>query len=470
MDHNEIVTLESSKFRRYLAKLFYDSQDGKVVNSDALTNSVQILQAKAEFESPVIQLSLRVATSSDKSIIYYDLTDEKGRYVEIRKDGWNMVSDTRVLFSRFNQTAQVEPKKNANELIFDRCLTLTNVKDEQNKLLLKVYIISMFIPNIAHPILLLHGEKGSAKSTLQTLIKMIVDPSKPLLLTIQNDRNEFIQQLAHNYVTFYDNVNRNPMWLSDEACKAVTGIGHTKRKLYTNDEDILYEYKRCISFNGINISLSESDALDRSIMIELHRIKKELRQTESSIYEEFDKLKPELLGYMFNVLSKSMQIKDTIKLDDLPRMAEFALWGEAIARALNYQPLEFISAYYENIGRQNIEVLEANQLGQVIVKLFDELSDSRKTEWYSSTAECLVKLNEIAEKSNIDTDSRSWPKLTNSFARSINRIRSNLLEGLGIDVSIARITSENSRYKKNTSVIRMVKISPPSLPSPPVRD
>ena len=180
--------------------------------------------------------------------------------------------------------------------------------------------------------------------------------SKPLLLTIQNDRNEFIEQLAHNYVTFYDNANRNPMWLSDEACKAVTGIGHTKRKLYTNDEDIVYEYKRCISFNGINISLTESDALDRSIMIELQRIRKELRQVESYIYEEFDKLKPELLGYIFNILSKSIEIKETIKLDDLPRMAEFALWGEAIARALNYEPLKFISVYYENIGRQNIEV------------------------------------------------------------------------------------------------------------------
>ncbi len=459
-DHNEIVSLESSKFRRYLAKLFYDNCDRKVINSDALNNSIQILQAKAEFESPVIQLSLRVTTSSDKSVIYYDLTDEKRRYVEIRKDGWNIVNDAQVLFSQFNQMPQVEPKKNVDEKIFDKFLNLTNVKDEQNRLLLKVYIVSMFIPEIAHPILLLHGEKGSAKSTLQTLIKLLVDPSKPSLLTIQNDKNEFIQQLAHNYVTFYDNVNHNPTWLSDEACKAVTGIGHTKRKLYTNDEDIVYEYKRCLSFNGINISMTEPDALDRSIMIELQRIRKELRQVESCIYEEFEKLKPELLGYIFDTLSKSIQIKETIKLQDLPRMAEFALWGEAIARALNYEPLRFINAYYENIGRQNIEALEANQLGQALIKLFDELGDSHQTEWYSSTAECLVKLNEIAGKNNMNTDSRSWPKSTNSFSRSINRIRSNLLEGLGIDISVARITTENSKYKKNTSIIRMAKIPP----------
>ena len=161
-----------------------------------------------------------------------------------------------------------------------------------------------------------------------------------------------------------------------------------------------------------------------------------------------------------------MQIKETIKLSDLPRMAEFALWGEAIARALGYEPLRFINAYYENIGRQNMEALEANQLGQAIIKLFDELVDSNQIEWYSSTFECLAKLNEIADKNNINTDSRSWPKSTNSFSRSINRIRSNLLEGLEIDISIARITTENSKYKKNTSVIRMAKVPPPSLLSP----
>ena len=45
--------------------------------------------------------------------------------------------------------------------------------------------------------------------------------------------------MAYNYVPFYDNVKNIPKWLSDEACKVVTGIGQTKRKLYTDDEDIV---------------------------------------------------------------------------------------------------------------------------------------------------------------------------------------------------------------------------------------
>ena len=71
-------------------------------------------------------------------------------------------------------------------------------------------------------ILQVHGEKGGAKSMLETLIKELVDPAKPKLLSTHKDRMEFIQQLAHNYLAYYDNLKYIPGWLSDEVCRAVT--------------------------------------------------------------------------------------------------------------------------------------------------------------------------------------------------------------------------------------------------------
>ncbi len=66
-----------------------------------------------------------------------------------------------------------------------------------------------------------------------------------------------------------------------------------------------------------------------------------------------------------------MQIKSTIELINLPRMADFAVWGEAIARAMGYKPMEFVNAYNENIGRQNVEAIESNLLAQAIDKFVD---------------------------------------------------------------------------------------------------
>jgi len=36
-------------------------------------------------------------------------------------------------------------------------------------------------------------------------------------------------------------------------------------------------------------------------------------------------------------------------------VADVTVWVEAIDRAMNYKPMEFVNAYGKNIGRQNID-------------------------------------------------------------------------------------------------------------------
>ena len=103
----------------------------------------------------------------------------------------------------------------------------------------------------------------------------------------------------------------------DLKSKAVTGIGQTKRLLYTVDGDKIFEYKHCLMFNGINRAFSEPDILDRSIPIELSEIKPKYRRTEKEILEDFHKLKPKILKYIFDIyLIKSVDWLHT--LDILP--------------------------------------------------------------------------------------------------------------------------------------------------------
>jgi hypothetical protein len=411
-----------------------------------------------EYNGQTIPLSLRVALKEDA--ICYDLTDEKWRYVEITKYEWQVKDDdASILFARHNQVAQVLPDRNNEADILDKFIALTNVKNDKDKLLLKIYIISLFVPDIAHTMLIVHGEQGAAKSLLQRLIKGLVDPSRPILLTIHASRDEFVQQLSHNYIAFYDNVIAVPSWLADESCKAVTGIGQTKRKLYTNDEDVVYEYKRCLGFSGINICLTEPDTLDRSILIELMRIPRDKRKLESQILSEFEQIKPKVLGYIFDVLVKALQIKPNLQLNDLPRMADFALWGEAISQAIGNRSLEFINAYYDNIGRQNIEAIDSHPLAHVIAKYFEQEEYHNSKVFTGSPMEILEVLETLAEKHKISTDSKLWPKSPNSLSRRLNQIRSNLLEGLGIEVTIKRTTTTEDKKKVNTATIEIRKIS-----------
>jgi hypothetical protein len=88
--HYEIVRIESNKFKRFLARTFYDKNGNKVVNAESITNAIQVLQAKAEYDGPIIPLSLRVAWQDGD--INYDLSNDKWQCVRISQEGWEVVN------------------------------------------------------------------------------------------------------------------------------------------------------------------------------------------------------------------------------------------------------------------------------------------------------------------------------------------------------------------------------------------
>jgi hypothetical protein len=469
-NHPEVLPIRSRIFENYLSKLYYENENKKTPNAEAISSAKRTLAAQAVFDGETIPLHLRVAWSNPetKDSIYYDLTDERRRSVKIIKgNSWKIRDNqTEILFKRFgHEIPQVEPSHDYDNKIFDKFIDSLNIKRENHKLLVKIWSISLLIPDIAIPMLLPYGEKGSAKSTLQKKIKMLIDPSSLDLLSFYDNKTQFIQQLSHNYLCFYDNVRYSPPWLSDEVCRAITGGAFSKRELFTDDEDVPYKYKKRMSFNGINVIFTEEDALDRSIKLELERIRDEENIPETRLLDEFKKQIPQLLGYIFDIISNALEIKDFVELKRLPRMADFAEWGEAIARALGYKPLEFLNAYFENIGENNIDIISANPFADAISKF----RDYERNSWISSPQILIKSLKEFADENNID--SSKFPKSSQALSRQLNKIKSNLREGLGIEVIVDRITSGKGNKKFiNNAIIKIRKISPIPPISPVTRN
>jgi hypothetical protein len=466
-DHTEVLPLKSSRFRNWLCRLYYEFEQD-VLSSEIASNVINVLKAKAEFEGKTRKLNLRVASITNNEIftIYYDLTDKDWFVIKITKDGWD-TQDAPIIFRRYsNQQSQVYPHKEYVPNIFDRFMNLINVKGEDNKLLLKCYIISLFYPEIPKPVLMLHGEQGSAKSTLQELIRMLVDPSSIHTLTFPRDINELVQKLSHNYIAYFDNVSLIPEWISDQLCRAVTGSGFSKRELYTDDDDIIYNFKRCIGFNGINLGATKADLLDRGIIIELERIPREKQRRLEEIWAEFDRIRPELLGYIFDILVKVLQIKSNGGIADelkaLPRMADFAEIGEIISRCVGNDDNKFLDAYYRNIDLQVEEAIASNPVGTAIAKLMEADEMQCPWRWRGTMSELLAKLEQAADVLKINRHSKSWPKAPNSLSRRINEVKTNLREiGILIDNGL-----RDSKTKVKTIEIRKVLLLPlPSLPA-----
>jgi hypothetical protein len=368
-NHLEVLSMDNKRFAYHLRGLLKNNANRRVISNDSLEKAIESLKTDAILEGRTITLHLRIAWKKKNEVICYDLTDENWACILIERDTgtWRLLqngsltgypiaelrnsnsklAEQPVLFTRYGQRPQVTPDHNYPQDIMqqfiERC---TNIKDPKNQLLFKSYIITLFIPDIAHVILLLKGVKGAAKSILETEVKRIVDPSEIELLILNKKRSDFIINLAHNYYCAYDNVRKIPQWLSNDICAATTGAGFSTRTSYTTEEETYLKFKRCFALSSIGASLTEDDALERCISIKHPKLLKQNRKLEEKILAEFDEMLPKLLGYILDIVAKTMQIKDQLQQTGelegkLERMADFSFWGEAAARAMGYDPMEF---------------------------------------------------------------------------------------------------------------------------------
>lgn len=426
-DHHETLRCRSSSFRQWLSRLLFDTEH-KAPGSQAISSALNVLEAIACFDGPHQRLSTRVARH-DRSL-YYDLTDPMWRAIETNQDGWSVMPDPPALFTRYGHEAtQVEPLRGGDIEELERYIA---VLDEADWLLLLVYIVSCFVPDIPHPIVVLHGPQGSGKSSCFRALRRLIDPSEIEVLDFPRNRQELIQNLSHHWAPLFDNVSKLPEWQSDALCRAATGGGFSKRQLFTDDDDVIYHFRRCVGLNGINVAATKADLLDRSILVGLDRISEYKRRTEEDLWSAFEEARPRILGGIFDVLSRAVGILPEVRQATLPRMADYGWWGCAIAEALGRSADDFLDAYQANSRAQNQEVLDGQPVAAAVLAFMQD----RPTGWEDTAGELLRKLTEVATRDRIiiSERDRSWPKAGNALSRRLREVQPNLLEA-GIDVS-----------------------------------
>lgn len=394
------------------------------------------------------------------NVIYYDLCNPKWEVIKITHAGWTIEPHASPIFKRYAiNNPQVYPSRSYPPDILHKFIQLTNVKnDPDNTLLAIVYIVSIFLlENLPKPLLTPYGVKGSGKSMFQELIKLIVDPSAALTTVFPKNIEELIQALSHSYLVIFDNVSKISEVTSDQLCRAVTGGGFTKRGLYTNDEDFVYNMMRAVGYNGINIVAAKSDLLDRMLPIHMNQIDKRQRKKLSYLQSEFQTILPELLGYIFDTVVKVLNRLGEVRLEELPRMADFAETGELIARCLGYPDGKFTEAYNKNIGFNNAEAVGASPVATAIIALMDT-----QATWRGKAHELLLKLIEVVsgrrELIGISKNNE-WPKTSRSLTERINEIIPNMSE---VGIIIERI--HDAHTKSDLIIIVNNNYTPPTNP------
>ncbi|WP_019177682.1 bifunctional DNA primase/polymerase [Methanomassiliicoccus luminyensis] len=418
--HREIVRIRSSRFSLWLQHLHYLETE-KSLNKDALGQAVATFEAKALFEGAKRPLSLRRAWREGD--LYYDLCDEAWRAVRISPSikpyGWEIVGRPPILFKRErHMKAQVEPVPGGS---WDELWTkVLNFLPEQ-WVLCKPHVLQLFIPG--HPIAFLNpnNRKGAAKTSTAKVIRELVDPSSSPLQELNNPRTNLNDLFEQNFLPIFDNVDGDIKdFIFNKLCRVNTGEASQERELYKNKEQVLYEYQRTAIITSIApVGPDHPDFVQRTVYVGLRFIPEEERKDEEQLKADFTAMRGQVLGFIFSTLSKALGLKNEVHLDRRPRMADYAIWGEALSRALGEDAGKFIAAYQGSIKSGVEEALNADPLALAIMQMFAE---PERLHYIGPADDLYRKLSDVAKEKSIDISGKRWPGAANALSRRMREI------------------------------------------------
>jgi hypothetical protein len=399
----------NSRCYSWLRRLMWE-QEEKAVNGEYLKTAAGTLAAQAEFSGEVRELHTRAAWH--EGALYYEL--RPGRVVKADSAGWGFDPNPPVLFRRFpNLKPLPDPERGGS---VKALAGYANLKTSRDKRLFTAYATTLALPHVGRPILNAAGAMGSGKTTIGRVLKRLIDPSAPE--TVRLDPRDFLQKASHAYVLMLDNQNTVPEWAADTLCRLVTGEADSKRRLYSDDEDVIVELRRVVLLNGINVPTDRGDVLDRSLVVELERIPDGERTTEEELWERFEAEHPRLLGALFDVLSKAIALKPSLKLSRRPRLADWGEYAASVYEVMGWGAEQFLTDWDEVVKVQNQATLDGSPVAQAIIKLMED-----RDEYVASASELHKKLEGVAESLGVSiTRDKAWPKSARWLWRRIKEV------------------------------------------------
>ncbi len=421
-DHREVWPIRSKGFHRWLIREFY-MIEGKPPGGQARADAIATIEARAQFDGEEHPVHLRIAEKDGG--IYVDLCNPTWQVVEVTEDGWKMLSTPPVLHRRTRGMAALPVPKRGGSL--DSLRTFVNVANDEDWHLLIVWLVAALRGQGPFPILCLEGEQGSAKSTTARVIRSIIDPSTAPLRTTPREERDLLIAASNGWVLSFDNLSIISPWLSDAFCRLATGGGFTTRELYTDKEEVIFEAQRPVIVNGINELAIRDDLRDRVVTLILPTIPDDTRRDEKGFWRDFESARPQILGALFDALSGALRTLPDVDTPYLPRMADFALLGEATEQALGWSMGSFQAAYDGNRSESVDRSIENDPVARTLLKMIpDGMLQLTATELGE-------RLAEIVDDGVIR--SPAWPKSPGALSNRLRRIAPGLRK-VGFEVSL----------------------------------
>jgi len=441
-NHIEVWNITSLGFKDWIARELW-KQYKQGLNKSSFDSALTTLRGMAIYDGHIEQIYLRVAQLGD--FIFIDLCNKKWQAIQVSSSGWVIVDESPVSFIRSRNMQPLRiPENNGNIHLLKKHL---NIHDQDFPLIVGWLLMSMQAGRGAYPIMVLQGTAGCGKTTISRMLRELVDPNKADLLSKPKTQDMRVIGV-NNHVLAFDNLSGIHPNYSDALCKIATGDNQTIRVLYTTNDEMTISIKKPILLNGIDEIVVRGDLISRSVKIELQKLKQS--RTESSVWSDFIKDAPSILGALLDGLSVALSRADHIKIDKLLRMGDFCKWASAASSVYGWNEDQFMTAYRANISSSYVDSIEASTFASGVVKMFKS-----RLEFTGTPLELLrqVEGNFVSEKVR---HSHKWVTTAKGVMSKLNRYQ-DALEVFGIrfnktrdrtNRTILSITRDVSTYDK----------------------
>ena len=387
--------------------------------------------------------------SASGSDYFVDLGDSGGKAIQVGPHGWAIVDRPGVAFRRPEGLLPLPvPSRDGSIELLRPFVNL----DEPEFRLLIGWMAAALRPEGPFPILAIHGEQGSAKSTLAKIIRLLIDPQSAPLVGEPGSTRDLMVNAINGWLLAFDNVSVIPNWLADSLCRVSSGGGFAARALFSDAERSVIHAQRPVVLNGIDEFVRRSDLADRVVFLHLPPITSSSRREEDEFWKSFQELYPRILGGLLDAVVGGLRELPSVNLAELPRMADFARFGEAVTRGLGRPAGTFIAAYSENRKDASGAAIEDSPLGTHLLETV--VGNGGFMALTQPPSEMLRMLSEKVGP-RIARSPR-WPKspamLTNELRRLAPQLRAH-----GIDVTFSkthksRLITVESRRRSGYSV------------------
>jgi hypothetical protein len=296
-----------------------------------------------------------------------------------------------------------------------------NVGSDEDFRLLVSWLCFTFAPAGPFPVLALLGEQGTAKSTTKRVLLGLVDPNECDASGTPKSDDDLCVAANGVRVLALDNLSHIKPWLSDALSRISTGSGWRKRTLYTNLEETLVRVCLPIVFSAINDVATRGDLLDRSLLVRLPVLPEEQRKDEEAFWQDYEAARPLLLGAVLDGVVAALANRGGVRIERLPRMADFARWAVGAEGAFGWPEGAFLAAYEQNREAANLVALDhapiATHLRAAVLL--------RGGRWRGTASQLLSILGEVTSMVRT-TKIPGWPHSPTALGAALVRLAPSL--------------------------------------------